>query len=232
MTFASPALRCMLIAALLGATGSARAQWAWGVSLLSDDRFRGVSLSAGQPDLRMSLAYENLAGWFGGAALSTAEFDAGRRDAALFSYAGYAQRASATLSWELGGSIAHFAADPSYDYLEVFAGVAAEQWNLRVFGSPSYFGGGVRTLYVEANGHVPLAGAWRLFGHAGQLSGLGGDPRAGTPRSRLDASVGVGADLRGWSWQLAWVCAPQSTLYPVADNEHRNSVTISASHYF
>jgi hypothetical protein len=71
-----------------------------------------------------------------------------------------------------------------------------------------------------------------LFGHVGLLSGFGAGRLADGARSRIDASVGVGADLRGWSWQLAWIFAPQSTLYPVADIEHFNGVTISASHYF
>ncbi len=203
------------------------------LSAESDHRFRGVSLSHGKPDLRLSLDSDLAGGWFAGGQVTGAEIDAGTRRAELLAYVGRAQPAGPAMSWEIGATAAHFAAEPSYDYAEVFTGWMAERWSMRASLSPSYFGSGLRTLYSEFNGVVPLGGPWRLFGHIGALAVVGGHAESAAARLRLDARLGggttVGTPIGETDVQLAWVGAGRAHLYPLPYASRRPAWVLSST---
>jgi hypothetical protein len=211
---------------------------AWGQSSLSlsaesEHRFRGVSLSSGKPDLRLGVDGDLAGGWFVGGSITGAEIDAGARRAELLAYAGRARPAGPAMSWEIGVTAAHFESEPSYDYAEAFAGWMAERWSLRAFLSPSYFGSGRRTLYSEANGVVPLGGSWRLFGHLGALTLIGGHAEGTAARQQLDGRLGggttVGMPIGDADLQLAWVGSGRGHLYPMPNTARRQAWVLSTT---
>jgi uncharacterized protein (TIGR02001 family) len=192
---------------------AAQAQLGASVALDSDYRSRGVSLSQGRPDARLSLAYDHPSGAYAGALLTRAELSAGRRSAQLLGYAGVVTRTRFGPSWEAGLSASHFGGDARYDYGEVFAGLLDERWSLRAYYSPDYFGFRQQTAYAEFDAHLALTPQMRLFGHAGALTVLHGhaadDASPGDPprqrRTRVDLRAGVGFSVAAFDVQLAWV---------------------------
>lgn len=201
-------LRAVAAAALATLAGSAAAQASWSVALESDYRFRGISLSDGRPAAHANFAYDSLAGWYGGASVSTVEFDGDGRSAGRLGYAGIAWRAFAQASLEAGAVFSHFARDSRYDYAEAFAGASGRSWSARVYVSPDYFGQSVRTAYAELDVRHAFDATLRAFAHVGVLARLSGRPYGdASSATSADARVGVGATLGPWDLQFARVAA-------------------------
>ncbi|HEX7439691.1 MAG TPA: TorF family putative porin, partial [Caldimonas sp.] len=127
------ALQAALAVLLLGLAGSACSQTAVSLKVESDFIFRGVSRSGGRPDASLSVDWDSASGGYAGGSATTVEFDAGRRQAALFAYIGYVRRAESGLAWEVGATGAAFGADSRYDYGEVFVGAITRSWTARVY---------------------------------------------------------------------------------------------------
>jgi len=209
------------------------------VLLESDQRFRGASLSNGKPSARLTLAYDHPGGAYAGASATGVEFDRGPRRAALLGYLGYSGRATADVAWEAGATLAHFAGDYSrYDYGEVFAGLGAGRWNVRLHHARDYFGLGLRTVYADVNAALPVAAAGHFFGHLGALVPVGGTPAGyllsadDERRVVYDARLGAAVRLRACELQLAWVGSSRDAVYPAAAARSRNGVVLSASYAF
>ena len=225
-------LRGATFAALIAVAVSARAQLAASVGADSEYRFRGVSLSGGQPDLRIGVAYDHAGGAYAGASATAVELESRRKRAALLGYAGYAHAAAAGLAWELGVTATHFDGDARYDYGELYAGLNAQRWSVRAYVSPSYFGSGARTVYAELNGGVPLAGPLRAYAHLGALAQLSHATPGDARRTRVDARAGFSLGIDDWELRLAWVAGSSAGLYPVAYGDHRNAWVASAALFF
>ena len=84
----------------------------------------------------------------------------------------------------------------------------------RLYYSPDYFGTGAQTLYVDLDGAVRPARHWRLFGHVGALSPLGGEARFGGHRAYVDVRAGVAFAFRGCELRLAWTAIDPKPYYP------------------
>jgi len=205
-----------ILTAALAIPDAASAQWSGSLRLESDHRFRGVTLSDGQPAWRLGAAYEHPGGAYAGASLAEVRLQPGRRSVQWLAYAGLARRSSDRLAWELGATAAHFGSDAHADYRELYAGLAGPHWNLRLYHAPDYFGRGIRTLYAEANGGTALAGPWRWFAHLGMLRTLGGSAAYDERRWRADARMGVGIEWHELELQAAWVGAQRSDAGPAA----------------
>ena len=141
-------LRAALFPSLFLVGGAALAQAGGSVALLSDYRYRGVSLSQEKPTLRLSAAYDDPAGWFAGASLTEVMLYRPSWQLQVLGYAGYAGRLTDRLGWEAGATLIHFGSDSRYDDREAFTGLSGERWNARMHYSPDYFGSG----YTDANG--------------------------------------------------------------------------------
>jgi len=233
LTIDVPAARTLRLRVALAAIGPVLAASAWpqvggSVSVQSDYRFRGVSLSDGKPDLRLSLAYDAPNGVYAGASATGVEFDRAPRQLELLGYAGYTWRAGAGLHWELGVTAAHFTGRTRYDYQEIFAGLLAERWSARVYYSPDYFASGVPTMYTELNGGVPLHASLRAFGHVGALNRL----RGSAQRTRVDARAGLALARDALELQLAWHGIGRDSSYPAAYDRRRTGWVLSASYSF
>lgn len=189
-------LRAVFLLWALLSAGPVLAQFSGNVGVLSDYRYRGISLSDGRPALQLGLGYDHASGAYAGVLASTLRYNGGRSDTLLLPYLGYAWRLRAGLSAEIGAQYSRFVRAGHYDYAEFYAGLSWDRIGARAYYSPRYFGQS-SSWYLELNGSHPLSERWRLFAHAGTLRVQGG-------ASRYDLRLGVGCALRGVDLQLSW----------------------------
>lgn len=200
----------------------AHAQVSGSVGAVSDYRYRGYSLSDGDPAVQGSIAYDAANGAYGGLFASSTRY-AGDNGVQWVPYAGFARRDAKGRSWDAGVRWSHFDADDSYDYAELHVGVALRRVALRVHYAPDYFGQ-VSNLYFEVDGSVPFGSRVRGVWHAGVArSGArqayvyvsAPDPDPGdyghgyyeyrtSDRTHVDVRAGVAITTRACDVQLTW----------------------------
>lgn len=202
----------------LQSAGTACAQVSARVSLVSDYRFRGVSLSDERPALQASIAYDHADGGYAGVFASSVRIgpDYGTQ-AQLVPYVGYARRLGSGLSWDAGVQYALFTGNADYDYPEFHIGLTSSHLSARLHYAPRYFGVSAPVLYGEIDGAYAVTSQVRLLGHAGWLHrGGDGDLDEYLERHRFDVRIGIGVAPAGFDLQLAWVFTEgQSERLPV-----------------
>ena len=204
-------LTSLLTPLLLGGV-AARADVGGTLSLQSDARERGVSYSRGRPAAQLGLAWDGDAGWYAGAFLAQARFDASRHGSWLRLYGGRVVSLAPGLDGEAGLVAHRFVGLGRYDYREAYAGLLGDGWTLRLHHAPDHYGSGLRTDYLEAGMRWSVTGTLALTGHAGVLGSHGRLrwPAPGyTPNhgpTRIDVRAGLSWQLgAGAEAQLAWV---------------------------
>ena len=226
-----------LIAPLLGAAAPVGADVGGTLSLQTDARERGMSYSDEKPSAQFSLAWDGDVGWYGGAQLSHARFDAQRHGARLQAYGGRVIELAPGLDAEAGVIAQAFENVSNYDFREGYVGLLGERWNLRLYHSPNYYGVGQRSLYGEFNLRWPIATGMGLMAHVGWLRGYGTAPTVVYGEAHGPTRV----DLRaGASWQLgeraelqlAWVAASRGGPYTWATSAHRRRVLLGVTATF
>jgi uncharacterized protein (TIGR02001 family) len=215
--------------------GETGAQVSGSATLVSDYRFRGVSLSDEKPAAQLSVAYDHASGWYAGGFASTVQLsDQSDRHLQVLAYAGYARRLGPAWSVEMGTGYYAFSGAGGYDYPEVFCGAASGSWNGRIHYSPNYFALGSHALYAELNGMQPLADHLHLLGHLGLLRSAGRSAEHyGPGLDRFDARAGIELGLERFGVQFEWVGNGRpNAQYPVGAGQHRNSLVLSVSRLF
>lgn len=205
-----------LIAPLLGAAAPAGADVGGTLSVQTDARERGMSYSEEKPSAQFSLAWDGNAGWYGGAQLAHVRFDAQRRGARLQAYGGRVVELAPGLDAEAGVIAQVFENVSNYDFQEGYVGLLGERWNLRLYYSPNYYGGGQRSLYGEFNLRWPVAAGMGLMAHVGALRGYGVTPVYAQAHgsTRVDLRAGVSWQLgERAELQLVWVAASRGGPY-------------------
>ena len=213
----------------------ATAQISGNVTLVSDYRFRGISLSDQKPAAQLSAGYDHPSGWYAGAFASTVQLlDRSGRELQLLPYAGYAQRVSPGLSWDAGAGYSSFSGARARNYAEVHGGVSSENVSTRLYYSPDYFGQGSATLYAEVNAARRVVESIQLFGHLGVLRSR--NPGIGYERPiqyQFDIQAGTSVDLDKFNVQLAWVASDKTyTVYPFSESRNRSTVVFRLSRSF
>jgi uncharacterized protein (TIGR02001 family) len=211
-----------LLAALV--SFGAVAQVSGTVSITSDYRFRGVSLSDNLPAAQVDLGFDHPSGWYAGLFASNVrlDYDNSAQGQAL-AYTGYAQRLGDGLSLDAGASYTGFSGltgEGEYNYAELHAGFTADSFGGRLSFAPNYFGQSLRTLYAEFNGSLATADRIRFVWHAGLLQIASGP--ISSNRTNLDGRAGFEFALQAVRLQLARVASQGATAaYPVgADRSH------------
>jgi uncharacterized protein (TIGR02001 family) len=186
---------------------TARAQLSGHISVLSDYRYRGESLSDGKPAVQAGLDYQHSSGIFIGALATTVDLDPEVSGVGAQLYGGYARALSQRLSWEVGMVtyvFPHPQTEPGYSYTEAFIGINWQNAGVRLYYSDNYFGAGGSAGYVELNATQPISSRVRLLEHLGYLQQ--GKPRsagASQDRSLIDAQLGVGITVAGFQVELS-----------------------------
>src|SRR6266508_3020936 len=130
----------------------ATAQLSGTASVLSDYRYRGVSLSDNTPAIQLGLAYDDPNGWYAGLFASSVRYtEPSERGVQAIYYVGHAWRTAAGPSFEAGASYSIVSGERGYDYPEVFVGFTADPVSARLYYSPRYAGYDADTLYAEVN---------------------------------------------------------------------------------
>lgn len=176
-------------------------------SLVSNYRFRGLSLSDGKPAAQLGITYDDAQGWYVGGFASTVKFAApSSLELQAVPFVGYAWRTTSGLSWEVGADYSFFTGSAQgYDYPEAYMGVASDNISGRLYYSSHYFGESTATVYGEINGTQPLFDRVRLLAHFGILRSTSGSLYYRGSNHLLDGRVGVGIDLDPFHVELSWV---------------------------
>ena len=225
--------RLIVVALLSALSAPAAAQVAAAVSLDSDDRFRGVSLSDRRPTASLSLSFDHESGLYAGVSASAADIRyEGLQAIDVTAYAGYAGRLAGGGSWDVGATTARVA---YYDYgrrqasyTELYVGASGQTLSARLYYSPHYFVSGASTVYGEVNAAIRLPRPWRLFGHAGLLTPLSGPDR----RELYDLRAGVAADLGRTELRAAWTKSAPDAAYLYGPGRAGDALVVGASYYF
>ena len=176
------------------------AQVSGSVGVVSDYRYRGISLSDGRPALQLNLNRDFDNGAYAGLMLSSVRVGPDG-DPALqwLPYAGLVRRYGAA-RWEGGVQYYGFSRG-GRGFADAFVGVGGDRMQARLHHAPRYFG--VQPAwYAELDAQRPLQTRWRLLAHAGYVRWHGnGEAPSG---HRNDVRLGVGADWGRIDVQLAW----------------------------
>jgi uncharacterized protein (TIGR02001 family) len=234
MPAACLARHLLLLLPLLGCALSARADLGATVSLLTDARQRGLSYSGERPSAQLGLAWDGSTGWYAGLQIARAHFHAGERSSALQLYGGRVFELGPGLDAEAGLAVHRYGQRPGYAFDEFYAGLIGEQWTLRLFLSPDYYGLGQRSIYTEFKLRWPLLPGVAAVGQVGVLRGRGG---ASAPSAHGPARVDLSA---GGSWQLGassdlalrWVSVSRGGPYVPVESTRRRSWVLSLTTAF
>ena len=175
---------------------AAFAQMSGDLSLLSDYRFRGESLTEGRPAAQASLAYDHASGLFLGALISNVHIEPSASGLSGQFYGGYVRPFAEQKSWEVGAVtyvFPHPSVPPNYDYSEIFVGGSIDRLSLRLYYSRNYFQTGSSAMYSELSAEQPLIEHVALLGHLGYLR-INSTARSASQErgsSRADFLIGV-----------------------------------------
>ena len=177
----------------------ARAQVGALVSIYSDDRFRGVSVSDGRPVGILDVSYDARNGLY--AALSgrvAATRADGLQPSGFTVNGGYATRVSSRLTADVGVVHSRFSHYSGLSgrryYTEAYAGLAGKLIGARIAISPDYLGTARWTAYGEVDAHVDLSRHTLVDFQVGVLTPIGGKYGSDN-RPQLDARVGLAQRL-------------------------------------
>jgi hypothetical protein len=240
---------------VLAAPTAARAQLVGSATLESDYRLRGLSLTNGQADLRLGLAYDFASGAYAGASVIAAQpAHVGLRALGYVAYAGFARQTEGGLGWDVGATdsqidlrfsasqLVRTAPDALYTpggeqtyrvhYSEVYGGLSMRDLSARLYLSPNYLGQHLRTAYLDVTAASKPADRLRLFAHVGALTPLGGSAGPNSRRERYDLGAGAGWEFRNGEVQLAWTTITEQVEYPIGYRQSRAALTLSVTGYF
>jgi len=201
------------------------------VSVFSDSRLRGYSLSGGHPVGTVDLSYDDPSGLYAAASASAlASSNDGIKPLGLQLNGGYAKRLSGvTLDFgAIYSTYSHYSRlGSSSSYTEIYAGAAYKFLSSRIAFSPHYFEGGARTLYGEVDANFSPAHKLHLTGHAGVLVPI--NYRGESPATQYDWRVGVSRDVGKVTFHLIGSGGGPGRDYYRGHWHSRNALVVGAS---
>ena len=213
----------------------ARAQWSGSVSVVSDYRYRGVSLTGNDPAAQATVNYDDPSGFYAGAFLSNVRFAfSSGRELQVQGFAGYAQRLSSGVSVDAGVDYSLFTRTHDYDYPEFHMGFASGNVSGRVYYTPRYFGRFGSAVYGELNLAQPFTDRVRLIAHGGVLRSRDYSSYGRSDdETTFDTRIGIGADVDAFNFEVSWVGVSNGqSAYPFTGNGRRNGVVVTVTHTF
>jgi uncharacterized protein (TIGR02001 family) len=204
-------------------------------SVVSDYRYRGITLSGEKPAAQLGLTYDDPLGWYAGAFGSTVRLasPAGPSIQAMV-FAGFAARLPSGISLEAGGDYSAYTGAAGYDYGEMYLGVATENVSARIYYSPKYYGQRTHAVYGEINAALSLIDRVRLLAHVGFLRTRSDSVYgSGSDQHVVDGRIGLGADFDLFQLELAWVgISSANVAYGITGSSSPNTVVLTLSRAF
>lgn len=201
------AARLLLGSLLVLPAAPARAEIGATLTVASQERFRGYSVSDGYPATTLSLSYDDAAGPYAeGSVMIAGNPSDGIERTRFEANAGYALRLRNGPTLDAGIVHAEYTGYRIYGeqavFTEVYAGVITDHLSVHAHYSPNYFQHGISTLYGDVEGTTELAPHLRLAGHYGMLFQLDGKhEQAGTTTE--DWRIGLSTDVKRLNFGLA-----------------------------
>ncbi len=200
----------LIFATALSAGSAAQAEVGAVVSAFSDARFRGVSVSNGDPVGILDLSYDDPSGAYAAASGTLVTSADQVRPLSLQLNGGYAKELRPGVTFDLGvvqskysrySTTVHGSA-----YTEAYAGLTFKSVTARVHLSPHYFESGRWTLYGELNHGLALTRKLSLNSHVGVLVPVRSD-RDVDSHSQFDWRVGLDHQLGRFALHAAFTGA-------------------------
>ena len=212
----------------------ASAQFGASLSLLTDDRFRGQSLSDHRPVATLDLSYDDAGGFYGGAsATGVATAHEGAQLLSVTEYAGFTHPLGQGPAIEIGaihcayteyssrGSSAH--------YTEVYLGLVGAHVAAHIRYAPDYFRSGVETVLGDVDGVLTIKD-WRLNAHVGLLRQVSGWRMPGADPWHPEWRLAIARPIRRFTVQLALTGG--GAAYDIyEDNHHRRVALVAGTTY-
>jgi uncharacterized protein (TIGR02001 family) len=225
----------LAVAVALGAGCAvpARADVAASLSVFSDLRFRGYSLSEGRHVAVLDFAYDHPSGFYADA-VGSGVFGQGGDPAPLGVQltGGYAKRLKQGTTLDFGITHSRYSSYSSAaqgnSYTEVYVGIARGALSSRIFLSPHYFETGRWTAYGEVNASVSPARMWTIDGHAGVLVPLRASSNE-SYRREVDWRLGLSRELGRLSLSAAWSAGAPGRDYYRGRHRSRSALVLGAS---
>jgi uncharacterized protein (TIGR02001 family) len=175
------------------------------VTATSDYDFRGVTQTAQDPALQLSVDWAAENGLYVGAWGSNVDFgDCCDENVELDLYAGFAGGDEEGLTYDVGGVYYMYPGADDLDYPEIYAGVAYGMFDAKLWYSWDFFALDEDAYYIEGNMNVPLPAEFGLALHVGYSDGTVFDDFEGY-ESYFDYSVGITRSFGGFDFELKWV---------------------------
>lgn len=205
------------------------------VSIFSDARFRGFSISDNHPVALLDLSYDDTSGAYFAASGTAVASSTGVHPLAATLNAGYARRLHSGLTLDAGivqTRYSHYSSAVSgRSYTEAYAGVIWESFSARIYASPHYFETRGASLYGELENSLGIAPRLRLNGHAGLLVPLG-DRNGSNPRPIYDWRIGLSRQSARVSCSVAWTGRGRVRRYDGGYTHSTNAVVLGISYAF
>lgn len=228
----------LLLATMLSVLAApARAEIGAGLSILSDFRFRGYSLSQGRPVMSLDLSYDDAAGPYVNGKLSIVGTEGSRvRLLGATGNIGYARKLRIGSTLDVGIIHSRFTNYSGYgdaaQYTEIYTGLIGTHLSAHIHYSPHYFRSGLSTIYADISAVTRPAPNWRINGHYGLLTQIGGERPPNISRVHHDWRLSITREAGRLDLQLALTGgAPGKQFY--RDRLHeRKAVAVFAATYF
>jgi uncharacterized protein (TIGR02001 family) len=218
----------------------ASAQVGVSLSLASDARLRGLSLTDNSAALALNLSYDHPSGLYaGGGLLGRAGFAAGdrvddHRYVGHNEFLGFTGPLGSDRSWDVGVSNLAYTLDYEHKitlhYREVYVGLVQGDVSAHVYFAPDYPRRGLNSAYADLNASHRFNNVWRLTGHVGAHERLGGTPERDGRRWRMDTQLGLAREFGKAEIDLAWTASgPKPLPHP---NQSRPGFVVAAKYFF
>jgi uncharacterized protein (TIGR02001 family) len=217
------------------ASPPALAEVGGGVSVFTEERFRGQSVSDGHPVASLDLSYDDASGFYLAGSASVTVHGGSPEPVSVWANLGYARNAAPGLVADFGVIHARYTryAATNYQgrhYTEAYAGVVAGAWSTHVHYSPDYLGAG-STFYADIDATVRPAPAWQLTAHAGLLLHVDGAGANYGEAVRYDLRVAAARRIGAIDLQLAWSGGGPGSEVPEVRHD-RGAIVAGASYSF
>jgi uncharacterized protein (TIGR02001 family) len=221
----------------LCAAAPAAAEISAALKLQSDDRFRGRSLSGGQPVVKADVVLDSGRGaYIGGSGTATLSGERRRGFSGANAYAGYATRLETGVSFDVGASgylhTRRYSGDRRDSYGELYAGVTGRRISAYVHYTPDYFGRSVPVVYISLGAFRAVGDDYAVKAHAGLLAQTSGPARLGGRRFRYDTALSLSRPLGGFEAEVAVAFAGPNDAYFGGPWGARSAVTVALSRHF
>jgi uncharacterized protein (TIGR02001 family) len=217
------------------AAPAADAQWSGTATIMSDYRYRGISLTQDKPAAQLAVVYDDPRDWYAGGQATTAlarcAGDCG--GVHVISYAGYASRLSSGVTLDAGANFSLTTGAQSYSFPELYVGLSYVNTTTRVSFSPRYFGQDTRSVYVDLSQSLPIHDGVRLLAHVGVLHLDNTPSYPPQPATTTDVLLGAAFDVAPFEVQATWQhAASPAYVYPVIASEKRSRFVVQLTYAF